>query len=442
MIMLFFIFYEGNKGMEMKIFFQGMVFILFMKFQSMMIFFIGYSGIYGGMLIGMDWISYLLNFMLILIIISMIMVSYKIFYENNFCLKFSLIVVLLLMMLLLTFSVINFFIFYIFFESSMIPMLLIIFSWGGYLDRQEAGKYFLIYTLFASFPFLILLMKIFFEKGSLFMDSLILSGIQIDLYMYVLMLFVFLVKLPMIFFHLWLPKAHVEAPISGSLILAGVMLKLGGYGVYRLMKIIKSMSYNFSENLICYSYMGGIVMSLVCLVQVDLKSLVAYSSIVHMAGMLSGIFSMSMYGEVGGMFIMVGHGICSSSLFFMVNMIYERTLSRNIMMNKGAMKMFFGVMIWWFLFCYCNMSGPLNLNFMGEVLLLISIFWYEKFMIILNLLFMFFSVIFSLYLFVSLYHGNMYEGIFSVSKIFVSEFMLMIFYWVPLNIFVILSYLF
>lgn len=92
--------------------------------------------------------------------------------------------------------------------------------------------------------------------------------------------------------------------------------------------------------------------------------------------------------------------------------------------------------------CYCNISGPLNLNFMGEVFLLIRIYWYENFIIILNLLFIFFRVIFSLYLFVSIYHGNIYEGIYRVNKIFVREFMLIIFYWIPLNIFVILRYLF
>lgn len=308
------------------------------------------------------------------------------------------------------------------------------------IDKKQGSIFNLYFICFISF--LILLIKIFFEKGRLFIDRLILRNIQIDLLIYILILFVFLVKLPIIFFHIWLPKAHVEAPIRGSLILAGVILKLGGYGVYRLIKIIKRVRYIFRENLICYLYIGGIVIRLVCLVQVDLKSLVAYRSIVHIARILRGIFSIRIYGEVGGMFVMIGHGICSSSLFFIVNIIYERTLRRNIIINKGAIKIFFGVIIWWFLFCYCNISGPLNLNFMGEVFLLIRIYWYENFIIILNLLFIFFRVIFSLYLFVSIYHGNIYEGIYRVNKIFVREFMLIIFYWIPLNIFVILRYLF
>lgn len=148
-------------------------------------------------------------------------------------------------------------------------------------------------------------------------------------------LLAFLVKFPLVGLHLWLPRAHVEAPVYGSIILAGVMLKLGGYGIIKLSFIIGDFLYKYSSGILIFSILGGLILTGVCFVQTDIKILIAYSSIVHMRVVLRGILTIKIRGLIGSVYLMVGHGLCSSGLFCVLGLVYNRSLTRSLYLNKG-----------------------------------------------------------------------------------------------------------
>nr|AZF98992.1 NADH dehydrogenase subunit 4 [Chinolyda flagellicornis] len=384
---------------------------------------------------GLDMISFWLIMLTMLIISLMFMASEGLFKSKYYLMMFSFIVMLLLLLLYLTFSSINLFLFYIYFESSLIPTLILILGWGYQPERINAGMYLLFYTLFMSFPLLLSILYIYNYCNS-FMFIYLMNIYNKNSLFYLFMLFAFLVKMPMFLAHLWLPKAHVEAPISGSMILAGIMLKLGGYGMMRIMNMI---SINFNFIWMSVSLIGGFVVSMMCLRQVDMKSLIAYSSVVHMGMILGGMMTLLSWGFNGAYILMIGHGLSSSGLFCLANLIYDRLSSRSLLINKGLMNLMPSMSLWWFLMCSSSMASPPSLNLMGEIILLSSIIswsWMSTFML---MLMSFFSTSYTLYLYSYSQHGNFYSGIYSYSQGYIREYLLLIMHWFPLNFLILKS---
>lgn len=204
----------------------------------------------------------------------------------------------------------------------------------------------LIYTLFGSLPLLVGLLLlsqgryntwIFFTYKLAHLRAL----------SQIVLLVAFLVKIPIYLFHLWLPKAHVEAPVAGSIILAGVLLKLGGYGILRVASMFNVsglVSYDFI--IMGVALVGSFYVGLICLRQVDVKSLIAYSSVCHIGLIIGGLISCGLWGSYGSLVLILGHGLCSSGLFCLANMVYERSFTRNIFILKGLMLIYPSIAVW------------------------------------------------------------------------------------------------
>nr|AJQ17896.1 NADH dehydrogenase subunit 4 [Labeobarbus sp. Lucien] len=338
--------------------------------------------------------------------------------------------------LIMAFGATEIIMFYIMFEATLIPTLIIITRWGNQTERLNAGTYFLFYTLAGSLPLLVALLLLQQSTGTLSMLVLQYSQpLQLNSWGHMIWwagcLIAFLVKMPLYGVHLWLPKAHVEAPVAGSMVLAAVLLKLGGYGMMRMMVMLDPLSKELAYPFIILALWGIIMTGSTCLRQTDLKSLIAYSSVSHMGLVAGGILIQTPWGFSGAIILMIAHGLVSSALFCLANTAYERTHSRTMILARGLQMIFPLTATWWFLANLANLALPPLPNLMGELTIITTLFSWSPWTILLTGLGTLITAGYSLYMFLMSQRGQVPNHITGLQPFHTREHLLMTLHLIP-----------
>jgi NADH-quinone oxidoreductase subunit M len=339
-------------------------------------------GLYISYHVGIDGISLLFILLSALLIPIAILASWN---SIQYRIKEYMIMFLLLeTMLIGMFSALDFVIFYLFFEGVLIPMFLIIGIWGGERRVYAAYKFFL-YTLLGSVLMLVAILAIYFEVSTTDIPTALAHEFSPEMQRWLWLAFFasFAVKIPMWPFHTWLPDAHVEAPTAGSVILAGVLLKMGGYGFVRFsLPMLPEACQYFSWFIFTLSIIAVVYTSLVALVQEDMKKLIAYSSVAHMGFVTLGTFTFDLIGLQGAIFQMFSHGLLSAALFLCVGVIYDREHTRLISRFGGLVHRMPAYAVLFMIFTLGSVALPGTSGFVGEILVLLASFkvaWYLAF---------------------------------------------------------------
>ena len=312
-------------------------------------------------------------------------------------------------LLILVFCLLDLLLFYVFFESILIPMFLIVGVWGSRARKIRASYLLFFYTLFGSVFMLLAILLLFFETGTTDYQLLLLTTIAPykQKILWLAFFIAFASKIPMVPVHIWLPEAHVEAPTTGSVVLAGILLKLGSYGFIRFsLPLFPVASIYFTPLVYTLAVLGVVYTSLTAIRQTDLKRVIAYASIAHMNLIMLGLFSLNIQGVEGSIIQMISHGIVSSALFLCVGVIYDRHHTRIVKYYGGLVNTMPVFIVFFLIFMFANAALPGTCNFIGEILLFTGIFQDNIFVTIVSASGIILSAVYSLWLFNRIAYGN------------------------------------
>jgi len=358
--------------------------------------------------LGLDGISYIFIFLTTLLIPLCLLSSWNLI--DSKAKLYYILFIFMEICLIFVFCVRDILLFYIFFESILIPMFILIGVWGSRERKIRAAYLFFLYTLIGSLLMLMAVIYIYVNYGTTQYESLLTSSFSITEQKLLWLGFFssFAAKVPMLPLHLWLPEAHVEAPTAGSVLLAGILLKLGSYGFIRYSLVLfPAASYYFSPFIYTLSILGIIYTSLTAIRQTDLKRIIAYTSVAHMNLVMIGIFSFNVIGIEGAIIQSLSHGFVSSALFLLIGVIYDRYHTRVIKYYSGlthTMPLFSLIFL---IFTMANIAIPGTSSFVGEFLILIGSFAVNTTAVFFGAFTLILGGAYSLWIFNRLAYGNL-----------------------------------
>ena len=375
--------------------------------------------------LGVDGISIFFIILTTFLIPLCILASYK---SITFAIQeFLVLFILLEILLIFVFTVLDIILFYIFFESVLIPMVLIIGVWGSRERRIRAAYIFFFYTLIGSLVMLSAIIYIYNKTGT--SDYLSLLTVKFthteEKYLWLAFFIAFATKVPIVPMHIWLPEAHVEAPTTGSVILAGILLKLGTYGCLRfLLPLFPFGSKYFLPLVYVLTLTSILYTSLIAIRQTDLKRIIAYASIAHMNLVILGLFTLTVDGIKGSILQMLSHGLVSSGLFLAVGVIYDRHHTRLIHKYSGLVLSMPLFTLVFFYLTLANIAFPTTSSFVGEILIFIELYNVNSFVTLLATSGVVLGAAYSLWLFNRVIFGNLNPNLVSSSDLSRREFMI------------------